>query len=68
MNVLMMALAAGVAFVAQADDLDKIKSKGEIVIGVRDSAPPPLVSSIRRRAPYRVTTLNSPSTSRARSA
>ncbi|MGQ5523326.1 transporter substrate-binding domain-containing protein [Chitinimonas sp. PSY-7] len=40
MKILLTVLAAGIAFTAQADDLDKIRAKGEVVIGVRDSAPP----------------------------
>ncbi|WP_158229080.1 transporter substrate-binding domain-containing protein [Chitinimonas sp. BJB300] len=36
----MTVLVACIAFMAQADDLDKIRAKGEVVFGVRNSSPP----------------------------
>ncbi|MGQ5523325.1 transporter substrate-binding domain-containing protein [Chitinimonas sp. PSY-7] len=40
MQKLLILLAASGALMAQADDLDKVKEKGEVIIGVRDSSPP----------------------------
>ncbi|PHV12436.1 transporter substrate-binding domain-containing protein [Chitinimonas sp. BJB300] len=40
MKKLLLLLTAGAALVAHADDLDKIREKGEVIIGVRDSSPP----------------------------
>lgn len=40
MQKLLLALLAIAAVSAQADDLDKIRDKGEVIIGVRDSSPP----------------------------
>ncbi len=40
MKILLTLLATSLAIGAHADDLDKIRAKGEVIIGVRDSSPP----------------------------